>query len=163
MQNSDTVIIDIQFVVGNEREYYIKEIAILDLETLKLSNYIFKSKFAYSKLNSLARSQNFYNFKNINGLRWADGRLKYGEIINLLSAFKEKNIIVRGVEKKKELQKYLPTSNIIDLEMNKSLEICEDPGVCCKIHENRFNLRCATKNVLKIKQYINECEKINVS
>lgn len=157
MQNTDAFIIDIQFVVGNEKEYYIKELAVLDLETSSIYHQIFKPKFVYSQLSIEAKRQDYFNYKNINGLRWSDGCLDYGEISNWLNMFTGKNIIVRGIDKKRVLQKYLPKTNIIDLEMSKSLYSCKDPGICCYIHKRRLDLRCATKTVLKIKQYIIDC------
>lgn len=154
MENTDTIIIDIQFVVGNEKEYFIKEMAIFELETAKSYNYIFKSKFHYSKLNTHAKIQNYYNYKNINGLLWKDGDLNYQEISNVLNKFISKTIIVRGEDKKRVLKYYLPTTSIIDLEMNIGLESCDDPGVCCSLHKYRPMLRCAYRNIFKIKQYL---------
>lgn len=156
MEITDKIIIDLQFVIGNEKENLIKEMTILELESSKLQHYIFKPKFHYLKLNTQAKIQNFYNYKYINGLRWIDGTLDYKEIYNILINFVDKVIIVKGVDKKQILQSYLPTTNIIDLDMNKSLEVCLDPGICCKLHENRLKLRCAYKNVFKIKKYMND-------
>lgn len=161
MGNTDAAIIDIQFVIGNGKEYCIKELAILELETSKSFNYVFKPKYHYSKLDTQAKLQNFYNYKNINGLRWKDGTWNYKEISTILNKLSNTNIIVRGIDKKQILQSYLPDAHIMDLDMNKSLECCDDPGICCILHQ-RSRLRCAYRNIFKIKNYI-EDNKINIS
>lgn len=100
MQYTDLAIVDIQFVIGNKNEYYVKEMAILDLTSNKEENYIFKSKFHYSKLTTQARYQNKFNYKHINGLLWRDGQINYNEIFGILQKISEKTIILRGIEKK---------------------------------------------------------------
>lgn len=155
MNNTDIVIIDIQFVIGNEKEYFIKELAILNFESLVAENYIFKPRFHYSKLNTQARIQDYYNYKNINGLRWMDGTLKYENIFDILQKLSDKALIVKGYDKKQILRFYLPTTKIIDLEMSQNLEsYTTNSKNYCNLHKQRLKLRCASNNVLKIKQYM---------
>lgn len=155
MNIADIVIIDIQFVIGNDKDYFIKELAILNFESPVAENYIFKSKFHYSKLNSQARFQDFYNYRNVNGLRWKDGTLKYEKLFGILQKLTDKVLIVKGAEKKQTLHSFLPTTKIIDLEMYKNLESCStNSEIYCNLHKQRLKLRCAFNNVFKIKEYM---------
>lgn len=154
--NADKVIIDIQFVIGNRKEYYIKEMAVLQLEPRILKNYIFKPKFHFSNLFSQAKRQNYYIYKNINGLRWEDGDLEYHVLFDILKSIQNKEIIVKGLEKKKILQKILPSTVITDFEMETNLASCSVNNICCDLHTKRLNCRCALKTVYKIHKYMND-------
>lgn len=152
----EKVIVDIQFVVGNFKEYYIKELSVLKPQSHKLHVYIFKPKFEYSKLSTSAKKQNRFIFKHINGLQWNDGDIDYEKLPLILNSLKDEELIVRGFDKKRVLEKYLPGTMITDLTMTTNLASCKDPEILCRLHKNRLDCRCAVKTVIKINNYLNK-------
>lgn len=152
----EKIVVDIQFVIGNFKEYYIKELAVLDPQNHTLKVYIFKPKFGYSQLSTSAKKQNRFIYKHINGLHWNDGDIDYKRLPIILNSMKDKEMIVRGIEKKRVLEKHLPETIITDLVMTTNLASCKDPEILCTLHKNRFDCRCAVKTVLKINNYLNE-------
>lgn len=156
--HGDTVIIDVQFVIGNGKEYYIKEMALLHLNPLKIENFIFKSPFDFSMLLPQARKQNFFIYKNINGLCWEDGDIELSKLEHILKNISENcsRVIVKGIEKKRMLANFLPNNCIEDLQMETNLDSCFSYGICCDLHIKRLKCRCAINNVLKIRHYLNE-------
>lgn len=151
--SSGSVILDIQFVVGNNGQYFAKEVSILRTGSVMPDLYFFKSPYPQEELQLKYKLQNEFNFKNINGLKWNSGIIDYNELPNLLSTLASFKIYVKGLEKKQFIQKYLSKSKIINLNIPKLSEL-ENFYTSCKIHNADHHLRCAVQNSVNIYLYM---------
>lgn len=155
-----TILLDIQFLIGENGDYIAKEVGYLDTRMLlpEPVNIIFKPPYPFNRLSTTHRLRNgFINF-NINGLRWEDGDLEYDELDDYLEQFNGKTILVCGRDKKTFLQRILKTSIIVDLEKSNGITLSklDDPELVCKIHNQpeRANKRCTKNNVFKLFFYM---------
>lgn len=151
--SSGKVILDVQFVVGNNAQYFAKEVSILKTGSVKPCLYLFKPPYPVEELRPKYRRQNEFNFKNINGLKWNYEDLEYNHLPRLLSTVESFMIYVKGDTKKQFLQKYLPQSTIIDLRIPKLSDL-EQFDTYCKIHIKTPYLRCAAKNCINVYLYM---------
>lgn len=152
-----TVLVDIQFVVGNNNEYYAKEFVFMFADSFIAKQYHLQPPFRQHELSLVARKQNVFNLRNIHGLSWSGGDRNYislRPIITRLAGFK---IIVKGYEKMQFLRQYIPTANIFDMgdKFRLTAEQRVDRNMqLCIIHEIP-TLRCSINNVHQILAYLN--------
>lgn len=155
-------IIDVQFVIGKNSEYIIKELSILPENSSSPAEHkIFKPPYTKTELDDILRAQNSYNCANINGLLWECGVSEFNDIKTTLEKYKNYNIIVQGSEKKRVLAQYLPAACIFDLSnCMKSLKYWKDLPFTCAVHNNNNIQRskCTQNNVQKIQRYLNNAE-----
>lgn len=159
--SSKTIILDIQFVVGNKGQYFAKEIAYVNANSIVHNHLVFKAPFDYRELDEQAKKQNTFNVNNINQLRWDQGKLAYSEVSNLFWNLRNyTTIIVKGRQKKDFLLKYFNNNinnslEIVDLDIGTSLSNIPNKTTDCYIHSNG-DMRCAINNVYKILFYLNK-------
>lgn len=155
MSSSSAVVLDIQFVVGNKQQYFAKELAILQNGRLTPDVYYLKPPYPLEELDAKAKWQNEFTCRNINGLDWDVGDLDYNELKNVLSSLTGRTIYVKGEQKEKFIQKYLPQSTaVINLDIPR-LKNLQQFKVPCKIHtEEQFPARCAVQNCTNIYLYM---------
>lgn len=153
---ADTVIVDVQFLLGKNKEYIIKELAILPVTQPTPYYFLFKPPHPFFKLGKRTQFQNLYNCRYINGLDWYCGNTDYSAIKEVLAPYQACTIIVKGAEKQVALLKYLPHSNIIDL-INEDfcLEDQQDFVHNCPYHNTSFQ-RCAINVTYKIRRYMDQ-------
>lgn len=152
----ETVVVDIQFLLGKNKEYIIKELAILPINHPNPLYFLFKPPYPFFKLGKRIQFQNLYNCRYINALDWYSGNVDYCTIKDILSAYQNFTIIVKGQEKKVILQKYLPIpTNIVDLQSEDSLQDCPDFVHNCPHHNSTYSL-CALNNVYKIRRMLEQ-------
>lgn len=149
----ETVIVDLQFVHGNNFQLYVKELSILKTNSIIPEHYLFKPPYSVNELNEKAVWQNHFNFNNINGLKWGDGFVDYMELGNIFLNLKDLTIIVKGRQKADFLSKYLKESTIINLDTKCSLNTLKDYIHNCTIHDANYK-RCAINNVFKILMFM---------
>lgn len=158
---TDTVIIDIQFLLGKNKEYIIKELAILPSTHITPLYFLFKPPYTFFKLGKRIQFQNLYNYRYINALDWYCGNVDYSSIREVLAAFQSYTIIVKGHDKKVALMTYLPNTNIIDLSSaDFCLEDHQDFTHNCPYHHSSFQ-RCAINNTFKIRRYMDQQKLFN--
>lgn len=148
-----TVFIDVQFNIDMNGHNFIKEMAILKMDETFAKHYLVKPPHAFDLLQQNIMSQNFFNLKRINGLDWNCGDVNASEIAKSLSAYSNFTIVVKGLEKKLELEKYLTFTEIVDLGPGFSLKHLPDYIHHCPHHNSKFQ-RCAINNVFKIRRYV---------
>lgn len=153
---TDTVIIDVQFLLGKNKEFIIKELAILPVTHPTALYFLFKPPYPFFKLGKRTQFQNLYNCRYINGLDWYCGSVDYTAIKELLMPYQDCTIIVKGHEKKVALMNYLTSANIIDLiGEDFCLEYQQDYVHNCPYHNTGFQ-RCAINNTYKIRRYMEQ-------
>lgn len=164
--SNKTIVMDIQFVVGNKNQYFAKEIAYVYANSIVHHHFVFKPPFDYRELDEQARRLNTYNVINVNNLGWDEGYLPYSNVSSVLMSSLQKNsqskksiktkIIVKGHQKKEFLLKYLDdhSTEIIDLDIGTSLSKIPNKFTDCQIH-SKAEMRCAINNVYKLMFYLN--------
>lgn len=158
---SDSVVVDVQFLSGKNKENIIKELAILPVNCPNSLYFLFKAPYPFFKLGKRNQFQNLYNCRHINGLDWYSGNVDYSTIKEVLSAYQNCTIIVKGLEKKAALEKYLPYgTNIVNLQDESRLEDLQDFVHNCPYHESTYN-RCALNNAYKIRRILEQKNLLN--
>lgn len=153
---SDTVVVDIQFLIGKNKENIIKELSILPVNNPSSFYFLFKPPYPFFKLGKRTQFQNLYNCRYINALDWYSGYVDFSTIKDVLSGYQNYTIIVKGLEKKAALQKYLPaTTNIVDLDEESRLEDLHDFVHNCPYHDASYK-RCAINNTYKIRRVLEQ-------
>ncbi len=148
-QRSKVVLVDIQSVIGNNGQYFVKELVYMFANSINPVQHILKPPYAFEELNDDAVTQDKYLYHNVTRLRWNDGNDEYLQLPNILNNIQEYTIIVKGDQKKTFLQKFLKNSVIINLDDNISLNSMRNYFHNCQIHDSSF-YRCAVLNVYKM-------------
>lgn len=149
--------IDIQFVVGNGRQLFVKELAMLRQGSIIPTLYFFKPPYPREELNDAITQHGEYICDNINNLQWNDGILLYNDIADILKSFSQHKIYVKGIQKKNFLRQYLQVSTeIVELEDEiPKLGSLRNYKAYCEIHYNKTkNHRCAVQNCINIYMYM---------
>lgn len=144
-----TVIVDIQFVVGNGSQYFAKEVVILFANSVFPKIFLLKSPYPFCELEQRAKNQCSFLYNKINGLKWTDGYIEYNRVTEILQQIKDFVIVVKGNDKKNFISKYIPFASIIDLDIGCSLKNLKNYDQNCIIHKSYFQ-RCGVNNVFKL-------------
>lgn len=145
----NTVLIDVQFVCGNFKQQYVKELVILFADSTNTIHHHFKPPYPECKLSSRYLKQNIFNQKYIHGLDWSSGDTDYSMLAYILQTLENYTVIVKGIEKATFLSQFISVDNIIDIQTNKSLSKMVDRYHNCPIHHRGYS-RCGVNNVCKI-------------
>lgn len=151
----NTVVVDIQFLVGNNNHYYAKELVFLFSDSTTPIHHHIKQPHSEHELSNSAKQNNNYLLNFINGLDWTAGDVDYNNLDDIFQTISSYSIIVKGYAKKQFLAQYLPTNKIIDLSANTSLKNMYDRYHNCPIHDRSYS-RCAVNNVHKIMYFMIE-------
>lgn len=155
---ADTVVLDIQFLFGKNKEYIIKELAILPVTHSTPQYFLFKPPFPFFKLSKRNQYQNLYNCRYINALDWYCGSVDYSALSDILTQYQNSTIIVKGSEKTDAIIRYLPGANIIDIQEEVEEIRFEDEHDFvhnCPYHSTGFQ-RCAINNVYKLRRLMEQ-------
>lgn len=151
------IILDMQFVVGNNHQLFVKELAYKTSNDINHHYFCFKSPFSHSELTENAKKQNDYNYKYINGLNWNHGYIPYTQLQEILINLKDHIILVVGEAKKIFLEKFNFFINpILDIDLQKSLLKLENFKTNCNYHKSNNNPRCAINNIHKIYLFLEQ-------
>lgn len=154
-------IIDVQgFQHGKNLEFICKEISIFSTENRTSVHKILRPQTRYQLLDQNIKAQINWNTRHLHGLRWSSSadNLPYRDLRSFIekNVVEGANVLVKGLEKKKWLQYYLPNNNILDIteyDCNKIKDLMlYNLEFHCKSHwDNR--LRCTEQNVFSIHQW----------
>ena len=112
---------DIQMLRGQSGEYVLKEFAVFEptdvAQVYKAAT--FAPPYAAEFLPEKYVKQNSYGARHLHGLRWDDGDLSYEQLPRILYEMTRqyKVLYVKGEDKKKILQFFLPTKDVYNIEM----------------------------------------------
>lgn len=144
----NVVFVDIQYVLGNNKQIFAKEIVFMFANSVAPTQILLKPPYPYRELDVCSVKQNNFNAASINGLNWNDGVINYSEIEHILESLRNFIIIVKGYEKKKFLTKYLSKTIIINFDCVNLLEL-QNYRHNCIFHDKDFK-RCGVLNVFKL-------------
>jgi hypothetical protein len=155
--NNSSVIMDFQYLRGNsQNEFFIKELSTCTFGKFDMKSYHFKPPYGIQQLTSLNAMKCNTFIENNRNISWNDGCLDYTQVENVLLKFADKNIFVKGLQKKRLLKMYLPNTAIENLEnlfVNMpSLNKLRDYDFKCLTHyKTNF---CAHKNVINMIMFL---------
>lgn len=144
-----TVLIDLQFVCGNYKQQYVKELVILFADSSNPIHHHFKPPYPENQLSPKYVKQNIFIRKYINGLDWSSGDMDYSMLAYILQTLENYTVVVKGPEKAAFLSQFLAANHIIDIQTNRSLSNMVDRYHNCPIHHRGYT-RCGVNNVFKI-------------
>lgn len=149
-KRNKTILLDLQFINGNNKQLFAKEISYMQPDIVDVQHFVLKPPYSEQELDDTTKAQIKFCYKYINGFYWEDGAVDYLELCSILNDIKDFDIIVKGIEKKRFLEKYLPNTKIFDLDMKKSLSQFLNYKTKCYIHEHQNLNRCAIANVMRL-------------
>lgn len=135
-----TVIIDFQYLVGNCKQIFIKELSIFKTDQIGIVSHLFCPPFPEEELTQDAKNQNQFCANHINKLKWKSGWEPYTSLSNILGQFKNATVLVHSLEKQQFLLQYLP-----DVQIVESIPAFKDLPYFthnCEIHNKTFP-RCS--------------------
>lgn len=145
------LIVDFQ-AVKKDKNFILKEIAIVDTDNLIYFHGIVKNSVAFTSLSEQDRRTAIWLEKNFHGLHFFSGNLLYEDVIPILQSLDDV-IYCKGFEK----QKYLSTwvKDVRNLEKAPCLNKLSDIGIRCLMHEEN-NFVCALNQALNLTFWYNE-------
>ncbi|QKS69561.1 hypothetical protein [Drosophila-associated adintovirus 1] len=149
IDRNSAVLVDFQYMLGNDRQIFVKELAFMQAGSVIPNFFHFKPPYHSKELDNGILTLQHTTKRNINGLDWSDGDIPYlslSDILTPLNSFAV--VIVRGEAKKQFLTKYLAT-NIVDLDLGQSLTSYPNYFTNCRIHK-KLPVRCALNNLFKL-------------
>ncbi|KAJ8684660.1 hypothetical protein QAD02_020453 [Eretmocerus hayati] len=148
-------------------EFIFKEIAVTRIEEDAIpSVYILRPPYDFDKLLPKNQSQNHWLEMDYHGISWYRGDIAYKELGRLLRSRlgDAKAIYVKGLEKKKWLERYVDNvENIEDRNCPALRKLTLTSPVFCTHHQLCLKPVCAAVNVAVIKEWalkhLNKCDK----
>jgi hypothetical protein len=144
-----TVLLDIQFVTGNNNQQFVKELSYVYGDSTVPKQYMFRPPYHSDEFDQKTIDQNKFNELKVNGLNWDTGTFNYLYLREALQPLQDNTIIVKGIQKKKFLEMYLNRSEIIDLDIGCSLSHFKNYETSCVYHPRKY-ARCAINYVMKL-------------
>lgn len=153
------VLIDFQYLFGNNNQLFPKEMAIMEADTFAIDHIHFYEPYPEEELSDDAKIQNNFNKKKINNLDWNDGTIPYYRIKDVLSKYADEKytVFVKGFEKKTFLTKYL--DNVCMINMPGRLNDYVRYKTSCPIHMDN-SPRCAVLHVIQMFMYLEKNDKL---
>jgi len=149
-----SAILDIQCVLGVDSKYLIKELSVIDTETWATQHWIFKHDNAQ---NTTSRRTNKWLEQHHHGLSMGYGDVEYEEIDRILSSLKFSYIYVKGAQKQKIIEEFIPHTTIINIEemgCPRLNQLCiEDNLPCCIFHMNLNPKQCTFYRIFALRKW----------
>lgn len=154
-----SAVVDVQCFVDSSDNFIIKEMTIVDVETLSYQHWIYKPPVT-SQLDLKSTRTNQWLSHNYHKLNWKDGYTNYEEIANILDFFGKKYdfIYVKGLQKQLLLKSYLRNKLIINVELLGCPKISDltnsVPGSWCLYHNGINENMCTVYRGVSIAEWI---------
>lgn len=159
-------IIDVQgFQSGKSNNFLVKEIAIINVENGSSTHRFVVMPTCFILYDSTVQRRFLWNTRNCHGLEWENyDSLQYeqlSEFIKNTIKSEEATVLVKGLEKKRWLEKIIP-NNIEDLH-DQNCPALEKLTLFlksnhCKQHLYSNNLSCALENVHILRSWYIYCK-----
>lgn len=153
----NTVLVDFEYHVGNNKEVIIKELALLKGNSMKVHTYLFTPPYPRSQLTFNAARLMRQKQEKSHGLDWSAGEYPYtyvAEIFGFLNSTSYlTNLLVNGSKKAKYLRKFSPKVKDIGILMDYDAYKRFDHD--CPFHEYNFR-HCASHHVYQLNMYMTE-------
>jgi phosphoglucomutase len=108
-----SAILDIQCVLKAGSEYIIKEMSVIDTETWATQHWIFKHY--NNRQDGSTRRTNKWLEKHYHGLPIEYGDVEYEEIERILNSLKFDTIYVKGEQKQKMINEFIPHTTVYNI------------------------------------------------
>lgn len=156
---SSVAILDLQCILGVDNKYMIKEMSIVDTESFATQHWIFKH--SHETQNAKSRSVNKWLERNYHNLSLEYGDVEYDEVNRILNSLKFERIYVKGEQKQKIVQDFIPHVHIInteDMDCPRLNQLCYDNLPCCIFHMDLNPRQCTFYKVFALRKwYLNNC------
>lgn len=152
LSEHNSCVIEFQAFRGNNDEYIVKELVILDLKSGVTNYFLFKAPFPFHNLNEKNSRTNKWLSKFFHHLSWHEGFVEYSELENILIKYcsKYKFIFTSGLEKCEFLSLYVPSRTTVYNIMRKKEQ--NFPGICIGVRCNKHRFsNCAISNAYGLK------------
>lgn len=149
-------IIEFQAFRGNNDEYIVKELVILDLLTYVIYPFLFKPPFSFNKLNSKSKRTNKWIIKNFHHIGWREGHTDYKDLENIMYHYCSRftKIYTRGLEKRNWIQLFT-TKDVVEVKLDNTVDF-EINNICILTKSEKHALsQCAIKNVYRLAAFLN--------
>jgi hypothetical protein len=103
-----------QFVLGVNNKYMIKEMSIVDIETWATQHWIFKHSKSMEDNKSPKTNKWLGHYYHQLAIEYGD--IEYEELSRILNSLKFGCIYVKGEQKKQVLMEYIPHVALINIE-----------------------------------------------
>lgn len=142
-----TVIIDYQYLLGNYKQQFVKELSIFKTDQIGITLHHFCPPFPEEELSQDAKNQNQFCENYINKLKWKNGWEPYTSLAVILNQFKNSTVLVHSLEKQQFLLQYLKDVRVVDdIPAFKDLPFFMHN---CEIHNKSFR-RCSVLHCFQI-------------
>jgi len=112
---------DLQMLRGSRGEYVLKEFAVFEPCDPDHPHMVatFEPPYPEALVTEKYLKQNRYSFEHLHGLLWSDGNISYDMLPQTLYNMTRQYrcLYVKGAEKQKILQFFLPTLQVYNVEM----------------------------------------------
>lgn len=152
MEESSCVI-EFQAFRGNNDEFVVKELVILDVQSGVTNYFLFKQPFPFFNLTTKNAKTNKWLSKYFHHISWYEGFTDYSELENIMIQYcsRYKNIFSSGLEKCEFLSMYAP-KNVTIYNICRQKSNCEITGICIGVRYNKHKiLNCALSNAYNLK------------
>jgi hypothetical protein len=152
--DANNIFIDIQgFIVGGNFEP--KELCV-GYGDDKIYSFLFTPSTPFNKIDSYEKKSITWLEKNHHGLRYSDGIILQSKLGSIIRRCNSDGVIyVKDHQKKELLERFLPTSTIINLEHDLDCPVFAKCYHNCLYHDLNYSY-CAIDNVKVLKKYINK-------
>lgn len=143
--------IDIQGFRDDANNFIVKELGISHENEFRPMHYIFEEPCPHWEYSLKTRITNRYLSNHLHGLPWHFGDVPYNKLKDILSSLEASRIYVKGLEKKRVIEKYVDCI-VIDLSYGPSISNMYKDDVsysACPLRHSQFN--CAFQNCQAIR------------
>lgn len=153
----NTVLVDFEYHLGNNKEIIIKELAMLKGNSMKVHTYLFKPPYGRSQLTLDSARLMRAKQEKTHGLDWSAGEYSYSSLNDIFSFLNSAhyltNFLVNGSKKAKFLRKY--SNKVKDVGILMEYDDYKRFDHDCPFHEYNFR-NCASHHVYQLNMYMTE-------
>jgi len=150
-----SAILDIQCVLGTNSKYLIKEMSVIDTDTWSAQHWIFKHR--NNTQDAKSQRTNKWLEQNYHDLSMEYGDVEYEEIDRILNSLNFEQIYVKGEQKQKIINNFIPYTTVINIEelgCPRLDQLCvEDKLPCCIFHMNLNPKHCTFYKVFALRKW----------
>lgn len=155
-ERASTILLDFQYINGNKKQIFVKELAFMECNNLKIHHYQFLPPFPDAELEPIALRTNTYCRDNINFLDWNNGDVSYLELEPILRSLDGyETILVHGLQKRDFLRDKYKMMNVEILQGMPSYKSMFNYMHTCPIHASNA-IYCAYSHVFSMFLYLIE-------
>lgn len=148
------IIMDIECIISFNNKYLIKELSAIDVDSLVAQHWIFKHSEATQ--NAKSRCVNRWLERHYHRLSLDHGDVDFTEIGRILNSFNFTNVYVKGEQKQRIIQEYIPHVQDIEVagcpRMDQLLQ-SDELYPRCLFHENLNIRHCTFQKIYALRKW----------